>query len=435
MAFEEYSAKQYRGLDDSQLEERRNQLIALAEDASTPDEVAGKLVGESERCKAEFERRDGIAQLRARKLAEASRAIDAGEAHLSERWERGKGVTRGANVAIAERTDDPYDTAEYRNAFMAYIQRGVPVPMELRENQSTLTTDVSPQVPTTMGQQIVSKMSEYGDIWNRVQKLSVKGGLWFRVLDIKPTASWIDEGAVSDTQKVSGNDKVTFSFYQLECRMAQSLLASAVTFDDFQALFVPAVAEAMVRALEQAIIRGTGTNCPLGITKDPRVTNVVEMTDAEFGNWKQWRKKVKAAMPKSYRNGEFIMAQSTFDSYIETMSDDNNAPVSIGYNPVTGEEANRLMGKAVTCVEPDILPDFDTAKAGDVVAVFGDLGNYVVNTQPGMPIAVKRWIDDDSNQEKVKALMACDGKVLDPYGFILIKKKDAAKSSSTTGDK
>lgn len=105
------------------------------------------------------------------------------------------------------------------------------------------------------------------------------------------------------------------------------------------------------------------------------------------------------------------------------MADDQKAPVSIGYNPVTGEEVKRLVGKSVTGVETDILPDFDTAAAGDVVAIFGDFNNYVINTQPGMPMTTKRWIDDDKNQEKIKALMACDGRVLDPYGFILIKKK------------
>ena len=411
MEFEAMSAEQYRALDADALEQRRQSVISLLDDPEC-EVSTEELRSETQTIRAEYERRNTEAQLRGLNIEE----VQSGAGSFKE---------RSAGDAGEVETDS-LDTAEYRNAFMEYVCHGVAIPAEVRADAATMTTDVPPQIPTTMGKEIIQKMSQYGTIWNKVRKLSVQGGLWFRILDLKPTATWIAEDKVSDYQKVTGGDKISFSFYELECRMAQSLLASAVTFADFQAMFVPAVAEAMVRALEQAIMRGAGTAGPLGITVDPRVTNVVELTAAEFGDWQAWHKKVKAKMPLSYRNGEFTMAQSSWDTYIETMADDQKAPVSIGYNPVTGEEVKRLVGKGVNGVETDILPDFDAAAAGDVVAIFGDFNNYVINTQPGMPMTTKRWIDDDKNQEKIKALMACDGKVLDAYGFILIKKKASA---------
>ena len=184
------------------------------------------------------------------------------------------------------------------------------------------------------------------------------------------------------------------------------------------------MAEAMVRALEQAIVRGDGSGKFLGVTKDPRVTNVVELSAAEIGDWQAWHKKVKAKMPKAYRVGEFYMAQSTWDTYIETMADDNRAPVSIGYNPVTGEEVMRLVGKTVCTTEPDIFPDFDTAEVGDVIGAFIDWKNYVVNSQ--MVMKTDKWHDYESNKDKYRCLMIADGKVLDPYGIILIKKGASA---------
>lgn len=414
--FEEYTEEQYRSIDQDELEERRSLILSLAENPDTDSETIAKLDGESKRCMAEFDRREQAAQLRAKSIS----AVRGGA---------GSVVATSKAGDVDERKADPFDTEEYRNAFMEYICQRKAMPEEMlavqqRVDAVTQTSDVSPMVPTTMGREIVKKMSEFGTIWNKVRKLSVKGGLWFRVIDLKPTATWIGEDKTSDYQKADADDKVSFSFYQLECRMSQTLLASAVTFDDFQAMFVPAVAEAMVRALEAAVISGAGTNSPLGVTKDTRVSNVVEMTEEDFSDWKQWRKKVKAAIPKSYRHGSFTMAQSTFDSYIETMSDDSNAPVSIGYNPVTGVEEMRLMGFDVDTVE-DALPDFDDASDGDVVAIYGDWSDYVVNTQPGMPMSTVRWIDHDNNQEKIKGLMACDGKPLDPYGFVLVKKKSS----------
>ena len=38
--------------------------------------------------------------------------------------------------------------------------------------------------------------------------------------------------------------------------------------------------EAYVEAMDKAIIAGTGSGQPLGITKDTRITNVVEFTEA-----------------------------------------------------------------------------------------------------------------------------------------------------------
>lgn len=412
----------WRALTDDELEIRRAELTALTEDPGEED--AGEIVAETRALVGEYERRKRLGELRSLKVEE----VKSGAGKLVEH--RSFGAEPGAPEF------DAHDTPEYRRAFMNYCQRGI----EFRADDlgtiitgPTLSTGVTPQIPTTMQQQIVQKMESYGTIWNEVTKISVKGGIWFRVLDIEPTAAWLQENNVSEYQGVTNDAKISFSFFELECRMSQSLLAGAVTYDDFQAMFVPAVARAMTKAIEQAIMRGDGTTKPLGILNDPRVSTlgdhdprtvaVVEMTAAEFGAWKKWRTNFKAKIPSAYRSGKLYMAYSTFDSYIETMSDDMNAPVSIGYNPVTGVEEARLCGFSVTRVEPDILPDFDAAAGGDVVAIYGDMSKYYVNTQPGMPLSTVRWVDHDTNTEKMKSLVALDGKVLDPYGFILIKKK------------
>ena len=403
------TAAEYRTLDYEGLCARKAEVLAEFDNADS-QVTTEELAAESRAIQAEVERRNRVAELRGANIT----AVANGAGTVV--------ATTEARASVA----DAHDTAEYRNAFMEYVCRGTQMPAEFRD--ATMTADVSPMVPTTMGKEIVKEMSKYGTIWNKVRKLSVKGGLWFRVLDLKPTATWIGEGAVSDYQKVEASEKVSFSFYELECRMAQSLLASAVTFEDFQAMFVPAVAEAMVRALEQAIIRGKGVNGPLGILEDARVKNVVEMSSEEFANWKKWHSKVLKAIPTSYRGGEFIMAQATVDSYIDTMSDDTNAPVSIGYDPVTGTADYRIAGHGITPVETDILPDFEAANVGDVVAIYGKLNDYVVNTQPGMPMSTVCWIDHDNNQEKIKAITAIDGKVLDHHGFLLIKKAAGASA-------
>lgn len=427
MEFKEMTREEYAALSMRDLLSRQKFLGALV---SKSDEPSDELVADVERCGEEVaSRMEAIASKDKRE-----KAIDA------LKMGEGKTLMRMGDEAASRAEEvDEHDTTEYRKAFMEAVQRGLKgaaLPKVLRANQAIggtfeASTDTPLQIPTTMQREIVKKMEERGGIYAKVRKISIQGGIWFRVRDMKVTASWIGEKEVSEAQKVADDTQLMFSYNQLECRIQRTLLSAAVTFEDFQKDFVQAVADAMVDALEQAIVRGTGTAQPLGIVNDKRIpaSQIVEMTEADIADWVKWHTMVKAAIPKQYRknNSTYIMNQGTWDINIETLRDSQNHPVSqTGYNPVTGEDQYRLMGKDVETVDDPILPSFADAKAGEVFAIFGDLSNYLLNTQPGMQMTVKTWDDDDNNLRKTRALMACDGKLLDPYGFVLLKKKASA---------
>lgn len=59
---------------------------------------------------------------------------------------------------------------------------------------------------------------------------------------------------------------------------------------------------------------------------------------------------------KAYRNGSFVMNQSTFDTGIDGMEDKNGQPIGRTNYGVNGEETYRFMGKNVETVEDDVLP-------------------------------------------------------------------------------
>lgn len=315
---------------------------------------------------------------------------------------------------------DAHDTQEYRTAFMEYICRGVEIPAEVRA--TTTTADASVVIPTTVMNEIIQEMDTYGNIWAKVRKINVQGGVEIPILTIKPTAQWITETQASPDKKIQMNTKITFSYYGLECKVAQTILVNVVSLPMFESLFASLVVEAMIRALEEAIINGSGAGQPMGIVNDTRVpvANVIEMTEAQFGKWSEWKKRVFAKMKKAYRNGAFIMAQSTFDGYIDAMVDTTGQPIGRVNYGIDGGETYRFGGKTVETVEPTLVKDFETAEAGDVVAIFVNLNDYVVNTN--MQITTTRWIDNDGNEIKNKALMYCDGKLADPNGVLIIKK-------------
>lgn len=328
-------------------------------------------------------------------------------------------VTPAANV-------DRYDTEEYRNAFMNFVCRGVAIPAEMRA--TTATTDVSAVIPTTLLHEIVKEVKSYGNLFAAVRHLNVQGGVEIPVLSLKPSASWIGESTGSTAQKVQANSKITFSYYGLECKIAQTLLASVTTLEMFQQLFVPLATEAMAKALDIAIIGGTGNGQPTGVTVDTRVpaANKVTLTPEEFTSWEGWKKKVFGKMAKSYRNGIFYMAQGTFDGYIDGMVDKNGQPIGRVNYGIDGAENYRFGGKVVETVENDVIKAYDDAATGDVVGVFFNPSDYAINSN--LELKAVKWIDNDTNEVKTKTVLVCDGKLVDANGVIIIKKGAAASA-------
>ncbi len=330
------------------------------------------------------------------------------------------GVVLGSFTTGNNVEENPCDTVAYRTAFMNYVCRSTPIPAELRD--VTGIEDAGAVIPTTILNEIIQSLDTYGNVYALVRKLNVQGGIAIPILSLKPEATWIGEKTPSDAKKLDANDTVTFSYFGIECKIAQTLLANVTTLDMFQKLFVPLAAEAIVKGVEIAIFKGNGTSQPLGILNDTRVPeeNVITISEADFTSWAGWHKAVKAKMKKAYRNGTFFMAQATFDGYIDGMEDKNGQPVGRTNYGINGEETYRFMGKAVETVEDGCIASYDDAAEGDVIAVFLKPTDYAINSN--MQMTTVKWTDNDTNEVKNKCILICDGKLIDANGVLIIKK-------------
>jgi HK97 family phage major capsid protein len=320
---------------------------------------------------------------------------------------------------------DKFDTPEYREAFMNFVCRGVPIPAEMRQDAVTTTTDAGAVIPTTILRELIKEVSVYGNLFDEIRHLNIQGGVQVPILTLKPEATWItaDTGTKeSDTQKLEANTYVSFNYYGLECKIAQTLLTSVTTLEMFQEQFVPLAAEAMAKALDIAVMNGSGSGEPLGITNDSRVPtgNVITLSAADMASWSGWKKKVFAKMKKAYRGGKFYMAQGTFDGYIDGMVDDNGQPIGRVNYGIDGDERYRFAGRIVDTVEDDVIKAYDDASSGDVIAVYLKPKDYAFNSN--LTMTAKKWVDDDTNTIKNKLILIGDGKLLDPYGVLIIKK-------------
>lgn len=321
------------------------------------------------------------------------------------------------------------DSMEYRTAFKEYVQKGTPIPAQFRaggDAGATSTAELGAIIPTKVMNELIKQVSGvYGQVFSKVRKLNVLGGVKFPIADLSASFKWITESTVSPRQKAGDIDEyVEFSYNLGEIRVAQTLLSSIVALDVFENEVVRIMSEAYVKAMDTVIIKGTGNGQPLGITNDARVTNVITMSAADLANWKAWRTKLFAKIPLAKRGqGEFLFSASTVESYLLTMQDSTGRPIFKEATEITVTDSSsggRFFGREVTLVEPDIIADADTANANDVIGIYWVPTDYAVNTQ--YQFGVKRYYDEEQNQWVNKGLTIVDGKILDPSGCFIIKK-------------
>lgn len=354
-------------------------------------------------------------------------------------------VVRGAfgqQTAITGATgnEDPYTTTEYRMAFKEYVQRGTPIPANLNPRMEqragvdlgpTVAADLGMIIPTTIMNEFITKVSKvYGQLYSKVRKLNIQGGVKFPISDLKANFKWITEATVSNRQKAGDiKEYIEFSYNIGEIRVSQTLLSQVVTLAMFEQEIVRIMLEAYVEAMDKGIMSGSGTGQMLGILNDTRVTSnpghTIEFTAAEFSDWEKWRKKLFSIIPLSKRGqGEFIFTAGTVEANLLTMKDANNRPIfkeatelNVGESATSG----RFYGREVTLVEPDIVADFETARSGDVVGIYWIPNDYAINTN--LAFGMKRYFDEDKNEWVNKGLTIVDGKMLDVSGCYIIKKK------------
>jgi len=340
--------------------------------------------------------------------------------------ERSK-VTKVITPSPQEEKNVPlYESVKYREAFKNYVMGRSNDVLKMREddeptNVATFSTDASAIIPTTIVDNIIRELASYGEILGLVTFTNFKGGVAIPIAGTKPTASWVSEGetALRNKQQVTGN--VVFTYHKLQIQVSITLLAQTVTLDAWERLVAENVAEAMAVALETSVVEGTGVGQPLGILNEPRIPEKQKVdfaiTDATYNGWLS---KLIGNMPLAYRgkNNVIIVNPLTWDKYMAGMVDDVGQPVARVNYGINGEEVQRFFGKRVILTES--VPSLDAADEGDAVAIFGDLSNYMINTNLAMNM--RTYIDEATDEIVRKTTMIVDGKLADVNGLIILEK-------------
>ncbi|GHU92955.1 hypothetical protein FACS1894208_01280 [Clostridia bacterium] len=305
--------------------------------------------------------------------------------------------------------EDKYDTVEYRRAFMNYVTRGTPLPVEYRADALTKTTDVGSVIPTTTLNRIIEKVESVGMILPLVTRTAYKGGLSIPTSSVKPVATWVAEGAGSDKQKKT-TGTISFNYYKLRCAVAVDLEVDTMALSAFESTLINNIIEAMTKALEQAIINGTGTGQPKGILAEtPAAGKTVTSVGASYGDLIA----AEAALPQAYENGAvWCMSKNTFMKYYGLL-DTNGQPIGRVNHGIGGRPERVLLGRPVVCC--DYVPNFSV---GGVFAFLFNFKDYVLNTNYAM--GIKKYENNDTDDQITKAVMLADGKAVDLGSLVTI---------------
>lgn len=314
------------------------------------------------------------------------------------------------------------NSIEYRKAFMNYALKGTAMPSEfINADANTKTSDVGVMIPETVLQKIIEKMESTGMILPLVTRTSYKGGVKIPTSSVKPTASWVAEGAGSDKQKKT-TGSISFSYNKLRCAVSVSLEADTMALSVFETTLINNVTEAMTKAIEQSIINGDGSGKPSGILAETVVTGQ-NVDIAKTGTVKyETLVKAEAALPLAYENGAvWFMTKKTFMTFIG-MTDTQGQPIARVNYGINGNADRTLLGRKV--ILNDYMSSYaDTVEADTVVAFLFKPSDYVLNTNLNMTI--KKYEDNDTDDMVTKAIMLVDGKVVDNNSLVTITKKSA----------
>lgn len=318
--------------------------------------------------------------------------------------------------------EDFSNTSEYRKAFMNYATKGVSIPGEFKNaNANTKTTDVGAVIPQTVLSKIIEKMESTGMILPLVTRTSYKGGVSIPTSAVKPVATWVAEGVGSDKQKKT-TGSITFQYYKLRCAISNSLEVDTMALDVFETTFINNVVEAMTKALEQAIITGTGVGQPKGILKET-VAAGQDVAIAKSGKLEyKTLISAEAALPLAYENGAvWFMTKKTFMEFVG-MVDSQGQPIARVNYGINGQADRTLLGRRV--ILNDYMTSYDQAGATEhIFAFLFNPSDYVLNSNLNMTI--KRYEDNETDDMITKALMLVDGKVVDVNSLVTLTKKAA----------
>lgn len=397
-----------------QTKEKRAALYESIKTAATMEEM-DKI--ELDIRKADIEIKNLEEQISTRGLSDEGNdpaARDNGGENLEKRGLNPLGTYgRGVDSRSQREEEDMYGSLEYRQAFRNYIVSGTPIPEKFRREERsaelTIVSDVAAVIPTTIMNKVIEDLTVEGKIINKITQTQYQGGVAIPISEVMPEATWLsDENTQSDEQKAKMQAKLTFGYHVLEAKVAVGLLTATVSLPVFEQTIVKQIKKAMIRAIEKAIVNGSGSGQPLGILKVQGIPakNIVTFNADEVDTVKGWAR-AEAAVDEAYDNENlvYLMSKQTWEMHLNSMVDTTGQKIGLGKIDEKGRKI--LNGREV--ITTDQFLSYENTDANGIFGCLVNLEQYLLNSNLAM--YYKKYFNEDTNKWIHKCLMIADGKM------------------------
>ena len=394
-----------------EIEKRKAEIVDKSKSASV--EELDNLIKEMDGLNKEIEEIRKKEQEKIEKRKEIAEKINNGEIEtkvIEEKKNKINLVEKRGN----EKMENKLDSVEYRNAFIEFAKTGV-MAEEFRD--VAMTANNSAVIPVTTLNKIVEKLENFGNILPLVTYMNYPAGVAVPTSQLASPAVWTTDADVAKNGiavdgKVTGS--ITFGAYPLVKALGLSFMAQVQSLSAFETALANNVADAMAKAMEKAIVDGTGVGQMKGILAETPAKTVALSNKLSFADVVN----IKKAIPSAYRSGAvLVMNESTFYEFYG-MTDANGQPIARVNFGVDKEPEYMLFGQRV--VVTDWMNDYETAKSGNVVAFAVQLDKYVINTAHQIDLVT--YIDNATRNKVYQSFAALDGKLVDTNGLVFVTK-------------
>ena len=302
---------------------------------------------------------------------------------------------------MEEKRSFAVDSAEYREAWLKKLQ-GKELTIEERD---AITATAA--IPTETMNMVIHKL-ELNPIIAAVDVSYIPGNISFPVEDAVADANWV-EMATAATDAADALRAVTLGAYKLIKTVSITADVQAMAISAFESWLTSRLANKIEKAVDAAILTGSGSNQPTGI-----LSTIVTADGTWASTGLVWKDiaTIIGKLGSQYRSGaKFVMDSKLFFGSIVGMVDNNKQPV-VKLADTEGPAAYRLVGFPVivddNCTSDNIL--------------FGDLTAYKFNFAKSPEVSSDDSVEFRTGNRVYRALALADGKLADTNAIVRYKK-------------
>jgi HK97 family phage major capsid protein len=301
-----------------------------------------------------------------------------------------------------ERKEDNKMDVNYRSAFLRKLQLGSEALLTPEERALVTAAAV---IPTETLNLIVTKLEQESVLLPYVTRTNFPNGLSIPVENAKNEAAWVAMGTAA-TDSADSWAPITLAAHKLIKTIEIGADVESMSIDAFEAYIVSALAMKLSRAIENAILNGSGSGQPTGLFLAGQVTQTETYT--ALGMTYPDLLKIVAKLPTAYHKGaKWVFTRDVFFNEVLGIVDGENRPIVLPLS-VEGGAQFLLLGY------PVIINDFVPEDEG----LFGNFRFYHINFAKDFQVDKDSSAGFRTGSQVYRAMALADGKPTVAEAFV-----------------